>query len=160
MKVKIYLVERGENLELVRVLLEEYADWMVSEELISEQELGAFQEQLVNLPNGFAPPNGCLLVGMYRGGAGGCVALREVSDGICEMKRLYVRREFRGLGIGRALAEAVIEKARKIGYSQMRVHTLRAMEAANLLYSSMGFREIGPYEENIIEGAVFMELKL
>ncbi|UCC23304.1 MAG: GNAT family N-acetyltransferase [Planctomycetota bacterium] len=158
--VKIFAAKTDKELELVRALLEEYVDWMVSEELISEQELGAFKEQLVNLPNGFAPPNGCLLVGMYRGEAAGCVALRDLSDGICEMKRLFVTPEFRGLGIGRALAEAVIGKARKIGYSQMRVHTLRAMETANLLYSAMGFKEIGPYEENIIEGAVFMELKL
>ncbi len=76
------------------------------------------------------------------------------------MKKLFVRPKFRGLKIGRKLAAGVIEESRKIDYSCMHVHTLRTMEAANTLYESLGFREIDPYEENVIEGGVFMELLL
>lgn len=158
--LKIFPVEVDEDIELVRVLLEEYLAWLETEKWISSQEFQAFQDQLAKLPNGFAGPGGCLLVAIYRGEAAGCVALRKVDDGVCEMKRLYVKQKFRGLKIGRALAEAVIEEARKIGYAQMRAHTLRAMEAANTLYVSLGFEEISPYEENLIDGAVFMELAL
>ena len=79
---------------------------------------------------------------------------------VCEMKRLYVKPEFRGLGIGRALAEADIEQARKIGYTHMRLDTVPSMEVARQLYVSLGFRRIDSYRYNPIEGAVFMELKL
>ena len=76
------------------------------------------------------------------------------------MKRLYVKPFLRDLKIGRKLAEAVVTKAQKIGYTRMWVHTLQMMKAANTLYRSMGFRAIDPYEETVIEGGVFMELKL
>jgi len=83
-----------------------------------------------------------------------------LSDGVCEMKRLYVREQFRGLGFGRALAEAVIEEARKIGYNYMRLDTVPSMDVARALYASVGFKQTSPYRHNPIEDAVFMELKL
>lgn len=158
--LKIFPVETNEDIESVKILLEEYLAWMEIEKLISAQEFQAFQEQLANLLNGFAQPTGCLLVAMYQDENAGCVALRKLTDSICEMKRLYVRKKFRGMGIGRKLAECVIGEARRLGYARIRVHTLRAMEAANTLYEALGFKQISPYEESLIEGGVFMELKL
>ncbi len=157
---KIFSAKTDKDIEHVKILLEEYLDWLESKKWISSQESQAFEEQLANLPNSFAPPDGCLLLAMYQEEIAGCVALRKLNDTVCEMKRLYVKSSLRGLEVGRNLAEAVVTKAQKIGYTRMWVHTLQIMKAANTLYRSMGFREIDPYEENDIEGGIFMELKL
>jgi ribosomal protein S18 acetylase RimI-like enzyme len=148
------------NIELVRGLLEEYGAWGVAEGIAFPEEYKAFQEQLSNLPGSFGPPDGCLLAAIYDGDAAGCVAMRKLSDDVCEMKRLYVRTKFRRLGIGKALAEAIIEQARGIGYTRMRLDTVASMKAARALYTALGFKEIEPYRYNPLEGAVFMELSL
>ncbi len=119
-----------------------------------------FQKELDDLPGDYAAPSGRLLLGFYDSDPAGCVALRRISDEICEMKRLFLRPQCRGLGIGKALATKVIEEAREIGYRRMRLDTVPAMQTAIALYISLGFREIEPYRYNPIEGAKFMELNL
>jgi ribosomal protein S18 acetylase RimI-like enzyme len=153
--LKIFLVEKDQDLTSARQLLIEYAD-----SLDFDLDFQGFDEELANLPGEYAPPKGCLLLAEYKKQLAGCVALRGLSEDICEMKRLYVRPEFQGLGIGRALAQFVIEQARTIGYTYMRLDTAPSMQAARALYLSLGFRQISPYRYNPIEGAIFMELEL
>jgi len=153
--LKIFQAETDKDLEMIRMLFAEYAD-----SLSFDLDFQDFEEELANLPSGYAPPSGCLLLAKYKDQLAGCVALRQISEEVCEMKRLYVRPQFRCLGFGRALAEAVIKQARRIGYSRMRLDTVPSMKAARALYKSLGFKKINPYRHNPIEGAEFMELKL
>lgn len=153
--LKIIDAQAGENLKIIRKLFEEYA-----ESLGFDLSFQNFNEELANLPGEYNPPTGCLLLAMYQSQVAGCVALRRLSEGVCEMKRLYVRPQFRRQGIGRALAEAAIEQAKKVGYGRMRLDTVPSMNAARVIYTSLRFGEIDPYRHNPIEGAVFMELAL
>jgi putative acetyltransferase len=117
-------------------------------------------EETAELPGEYVPPGGCLLLAYHETHAAGCVALRDLGGGIAEMKRLYVRPAMRGLGIGKALVEAVIVEARRIGYERVRLDTLPSMEKAQALYRALGFVEIAPYRYNPNEGTRFFELEL
>lgn len=153
--LKIACVESKENLEHIRELFKEYAAWLGFD--LSFQD---FEREFAELPGDYSPPDGQLLLATYRAQIAGCVALRKFSEGVCEMKRLYVRPQFRGKGIGRSLSESIIAEARKAGYKQMRLDTVPSMQKAIALYHSLGFKEIEPYRHNPIEGATFMELTL
>src|SRR5204863_10097209 len=119
-----------------------------------------FEQELAGLPGAYARPSGRLLLAVDDGRPAGCVALRPLGADGCEMKRLYVRPEFRGRRVGRLLAERVIAEARAIGYPRMRLDTLPSMKEAIPLYRSLGFAEIGPYYANPVPGALFMERAL
>ena len=119
-----------------------------------------FAREVAALPGAYAPPAGRLFLATDGLEPGGCVALRSLGAGLCEMKRLYVRPAARGVRLGRRLAETVIREARAIGYARMRLDTLPSMKEAFALYQTLGFREIAPYYDNPIVGTRFMELDL
>jgi ribosomal protein S18 acetylase RimI-like enzyme len=120
-----------------------------------------FDQELANLPGGYAPPEGRLLIAESKGQAAGCVALHKLAPGICEMKRLYLRPLFRGKGLGRALADRIIAEARQLRYQRMRLDTVEpVMKDAVAMYRKIGFQEIAPYCQNPIPGALYMELVL
>lgn len=120
-----------------------------------------FDKELAELPGDYAPPEGRLLLAECEGQLAACVALHNLEPGTCEMKRLYLRPEFRGQGVGRTLAERIIADARQIGYHRMRLDTVGpVMRDAVAMYRKLGFKEIAPYCPNPIAGALYMELEL
>ncbi|MBI1824918.1 MAG: GNAT family N-acetyltransferase [Planctomycetes bacterium] len=117
-------------------------------------------EELAGLPGDYAPPRGRLYIARAGEKTAGCIALRPLEGDICEMKRLYVRPEFRNLGIGRDLTLKIIEDARAIGYDRMRLDTIPKLQSAIKLYEKLGFVDIAPYYSNPIAGVRYMELRL
>ena len=121
----------------------------------------SFDQELAGLPGEYAPPQGRLLLARTGGELAGCVALHPLEAGVCEMKRLYVRPQYRGQGIGRALLNTVLAEARAIGYQRMRLDSVEPlMQDAVRMYRAYGFREIPPYRENPIPGALYMEKEI
>ncbi|HVF28460.1 MAG TPA: GNAT family N-acetyltransferase [Pyrinomonadaceae bacterium] len=155
MSIRFTDVEGQEGTRAARELFVEYAESLGFDLCFQD-----FEKELAELPGDYAPPTGRLLLASVGGHLAGCVALRKIDNDTCEMKRLYVRPEFCGLNLGRKLAVAIIEEARQINYSRMRLDTLPSMSAAITLYRSLGFKEIEAYRHNPVSGAMFMELSL
>lgn len=152
---EIHFVTSSIELNVVRDMFIEYA-----ESLGFSLCFQSFDKELAELPGEYAPPSGCLILALNETVPCGCAALRKLEAGICEMKRLYTKPEFRGKGIGKMLVNTLIDEARKIGYVKMRLDTIPKMKEAIDLYRKIGFKEIKPYRENPIEGALYMELDL
>ena len=147
------------DLDDARTLFREYAGF-----LGVDLAFQGFEAELAQLPGEYAAPRGCLLLASIDGALAGCCALRpfDGSDypGAGEMKRLYVRKAFRGFGLGRMLAEATLDAARRTGYICVLLDTLDDMEAARVLYADLGFEEIPPYYHNPIAGAHYLKANL
>lgn len=153
--VQIVSVEDEEALKCLRVLLEEYWDSFGFTPCF--QNFGA---ELAGLPGAYAPPAGRLALAMLEGQAAGCIALRPVDKSRVEAKRLYVRPEFRGRGVGRALMEWAIAEARTAGYSEMVGDTMPEMREALALYERLQFERVEPYSAQPTEGAIFIRIRL
>ena len=154
--VEIINAHSDEHIQQARVLFEEYASGLGFSLCFQN-----FDRELLNLPGDYAPPGGRLLLATEEDQLAGCVALRKLSPDVCEMKRLFLRPGFRGNGRGKVLVDSIINEARKLGYTRMRLDTLPGpMDKAIALYRSIGFVEIEPYCQNPVEGAKFMELDL
>jgi ribosomal protein S18 acetylase RimI-like enzyme len=143
------------DIETVRELFVEY-----SKQLGFDLCFQGFEDELAGLPGKYASPDGDIILAYQRERPVGCVAMRPIDKSTCEMKRLYVRRKQRGLGLGRTLSVEIIKSALSAGYSTMRLDTISTMKEAIGLYRSLGFVEIQPYRFNPCEGAQYMELKL
>lgn len=148
-------VESQEHVAVARELFREYAD-----AIGVDLEYQGFSAELEALPFPYASPHGTLLIAHINGDAAGCVALRRLDNETGEMKRLYVRPEYRSRGLGKHLIEAVVHAARRAGYSALRLDTLPSMAAAQGLYRKLGFTEIPAYNSRHLPGTRFHELKL
>lgn len=144
------------DLATITQLFQEYAD-----SLSVDLSFQGFAQELAALPGEYAPPRGCLLLAYVDGSPAGCCALRplDTSDypNAAEMKRLYVRKAFRGFGLGRQLTEGILDAARWAGYACVLLDTLDDMESARALYSELGFEEIPPYYHNPVQGAHYLK---
>ena len=145
-----------EDIDRARELFAEYAAWLGINLCFQN-----FEKELAELPGEYVPPTGRLFLAFAGDQISGCVALRRLEEGTCEIKRLFVRPEFRGKGLGSELTQAVIDAAREIGYERMRLDTLPSkMDRAIAMYRALGFREIEAYYRHPVAGATCMELSL
>lgn len=151
--IEILQAETEEQINEVRKIFSEYETWLGMSLCFQ-----GFEKELADLPGKYAPPNGRLYLAYSGSDVVGCIAMREIGPGICEMKRLYLRESARGKGVGNRLIERVIENAKEIGYKKMRLDTYppKMAKAVNL-YRSHGFNEIPRYYDNPDEDVLFME---
>jgi ribosomal protein S18 acetylase RimI-like enzyme len=147
--------ETPNHINDTRLLFREYEQFLAVDLCFQN-----FEQELAGLPGKYAPPEGLLLLVMESHRAAGCVAVRKLAGGVCEMKRLYVRPEYRKHGVGRMLAKEVIAEASVLGYQLMRLDTLERLTEAMSLYESLGFRRTPPYYDNPLPGVVYWELCL
>ena len=153
---RLIKVRQPNEIAEAEALFREYADW-----LAIDLNFQGFAEELATLPGKYAPPAGELMLAVASEGAAlGCVAVRPLEGAVCEMKRLYVRPAARGLGLGRALVDAIIRSAQQLGYAQMRLDTLPTMVEAFALYRRFGFVEIPAYYNNPVPGTRYLGLEI
>jgi GNAT superfamily N-acetyltransferase len=164
--LEIFPVETVKDIEIARILFTEYLNFLKSDfrEYADRswfiQYYEEFEKEIDNLPGRFESPEGSILLAGYNGQSAGCVALGKLSDGVCEMERLFVRPRYQRKGIGTALCKALMEQSVKAGYTKMRLAT--ALEPPKPLYNSLGFKKIAPYRDvpDELNNVVFMEIKL
>jgi ribosomal protein S18 acetylase RimI-like enzyme len=156
MTFRLVKARHPQEIATATTLFREYADWLGIDLAFQD-----FANELATLPGKYAPPDGELILALSpTGDALGCVGVRPLDGAVCEMKRLYVRPAARGLGIGRALVEAIISAAEALGYAEMKLDTLPWMESAMALYKQFGFAEIAPYYNNPVPGTRYLGRQL
>ncbi|MFZ0063225.1 MAG: GNAT family N-acetyltransferase [Pyrinomonadaceae bacterium] len=155
--MRILQAQSAREIQQVRELFGEYVAWLGINLCFQN-----YDKEVAELPGDYALPSGRLLLALADDGeAAGCAALRDLADGVCEMKRLFVRPDFRGQRLGWQMAEMILAEARAIGYEHIRLDTLPGkMDRAIVMYRTLGFKDIAPYYNNPVAGAAFMELKL
>ena len=151
-----------EHPQEIGALFREYTDMLVEGDptFAYYLELQDYDEELRHLEGKYGPPRGALILATEDGEAAGCIALKEMDERRCELKRLYVRPAFRGRALGRTLTEMIIARAREAGYREMLLDTLPFLQSAQRLYRSVGFREIEKYNDSPMDGATYMILEL
>jgi len=158
-EIELFTPVSADDIEAARAIFREYAST-----LSVNLDFQDFQTELTDLPGDYAPPRGGLLLARVSGALAGCCALRPMDSSdypnAAEMKRLFVRKAFRGFGLGRQLTEAILDEARRAGYSSVLLDTLDEMEAARALYEDLGFEEIPPYYHNPHAGAHYLKVDL
>jgi putative acetyltransferase len=158
-EIRLIVPDTPALIEATRAIFREYAA-----SLAVDLSFQGFDQELQDLPGEYAEPNGCLLLALVDGAVAGCGAYRRITDvddpNACEMKRLYVRQAFRRFGLGRQVAQALIDEARQARYSSMLLDTLDDMEAARELYRSLGFVEVPPFYFNPLPGAHYLRVDL
>ena len=160
--IKIIEVQTAAELTQVRGLFRAYFQFLAQEDGLDISDQG-IEDELASLPGKFAPPEGRLIMAVTSEQSMGCAALRRIDEQVCELKRMFVLPQFRGQGIGKALARKLIQEARTIGYECMRLDTGNFWTAAIQLYESLGFQRIEPYNdvsEDLRKISIFMELRL
>lgn len=154
--IRLFTPSQAHEIDAVRAIFQEYAD-----SLDVDLEFQNFSEELARLPGEYTAPRGLLLLAEVDGSVAGCCALRPLDNvdyaNACEMKRLFVRKAFRGFGLGRQLAEAILDAARQAGYASVLLDTLDGMESARALYAELGFIEIPPYYHNPVAGSHYLK---
>jgi ribosomal protein S18 acetylase RimI-like enzyme len=154
-EMEIIHIKTAKHLDEIRQLFREYENFLGVDLCFQ-----GFEEELARLPGEYAPPKGSFLLAVNGKNTAGCVALREFNGDVCEMKRLYLRPKYRGVGLGRKLGEKIIEEAARIGYSSIRLDTLKNLKEAMGLYESLGFKRVDPYYDNPLPGVMYWELQL
>jgi len=154
-EMEIIHVKTAKHLDEIRQLFRKYENFLGVDLCFQ-----GFEEELARLPGEYAPPKGSLLLAVDGKNTAGCVAVREFNCDVCEMKRLYLRPKYRGVGLGRKLAKKIIEEAERIGYSSIRLDTLKNLKEAMGLYESLGFKRVDPYYENPLPDVIYWELQL
>lgn len=153
--LQVQLAQTSAAINAIRQLL-----WTYGEARNFDAAMGNYKEELAQLPGKYGPPEGALLLAKWQGQPAGCVAIRQLSSEICEMKRMYVHPDFRQRGIGKALIETILEHARLLGYTIMRLDSHPHMIAAQSLYEKAGFYPIDAYNDNPTPGIRFFECLL
>lgn len=155
-QIEIVEATSHEDVLEIRRLFCAYADWLNVDLCFQD-----FEAELASLPGRYAAPHGRLLLAKVNDDIAGCVAVRPLDDGICEMKRLWVEPAFLGRGIGRRLAESIVDSGRELGYTAMRLDTIpKRLKAAGHIYETLGFEEIPDYYRNPLDGVVMYQLTL
>lgn len=167
--VGIVRAESDEQIAQARELMRAFVSWLRdrygerSWQVDNYYEAGEWERELASLPGEYAPPEGCLLLALDGDEPAGCISMKRLGDGVCEMKRLFVRSAYHGRGIGKSLTAALIAEAKSAGYATIRLETGDLQPEALSLYRSMGFRDIASYREpppGLDDTLVFMELEL